>query len=140
MKIYIDGGSRGNPGSSAVGFTVFNDKKEEVFRYGKNIGHCTNNFAEYMALVEVLKYINSHQFNDKNENGIVIYSDCELLVKQMNKDYKVKSENIYPLYKKARELVNKRNDILIKHVKRENNRVADWIVNRVLDGKSFDID
>lgn len=139
MKVYIDGGSRGNPGSSAVGFTVFDDKKKEVFRYGKNIGHCTNNFAEYMALIEVLKYIYSHQFHDKNEKSIVIYSDSELLVKQMNRDYKVKSKNIYPLYMKAQELVNGLNNIRIEHVKREDNRIADWIVNRVLDGESFEL-
>lgn len=139
MKIYIDGGSRGNPGSSAVGFAVFDDKKAEVFRYGKNIGHCTNNFAEYMALIEVLKYIYNYQFHDKNENSIVIYSDSELLVKQINQDYKVKSKNIYPLYRKAQELVNGLNNIRIEHVKREDNRIADWIVNRVLDGESFEL-
>ena len=88
-RIFIDGGSRGNPGEGAIGFVVFNSKNEEVFRSGKKIGICTNNIAEYNALIEALEHVEKHRLS-QNRN-VEIYSDSELLVKQMNSIYKVKS-------------------------------------------------
>ena len=136
-KIYIDGGSRGNPGEGAIGLAVVNSENEEVYRFGKRIGLCTNNFAEYNALIEALDYVATNRLSG-NKN-VDIYSDSELLVKQMNKIYKVKSGNLIPLFKKARNVFDKDSRIRIKHINREKNRTADWIVNRVLDGKPYDL-
>ena len=72
-----------------------------------------------------------------NKN-VDIYSDSELLVKQINNVYKVKSGSLIPLFKKARHVIDNDDGIRIIHINREKNRTADWIVNRVLDGKSYD--
>lgn len=133
IRIYIDGGSRGNPGAGALGFVVMNAEAGELFRYGKAIGFCTNNIAEYRALIEALHYIHTTGTNE----AVTIYSDSELLVNQMNRKYKVKSANILPLYEKSLELIKKLKNVRIKHIKREENGTADWIVNRVLDGKPY---
>jgi ribonuclease HI len=136
-KIYIDGGSRGNPGEGAIGFTVLNSENEEVFRFGKRIGPCTNNYAEYYALIEALEYIVKNCLSGcKN---VEIYSDSELLVKQINNVYKVKSGNLIPLFKKARDVFDNDGRIRIMHINREKNRTADWIVNRVLDEKPYEL-
>ena len=135
-RIYIDGGSRGNPGEGAIGFVVFNGKNEEVFRFGRKIGICTNNIAEYRALLEALEHIENHRLSQNK--SVAIYSDSELLVKQVNEVYKVKSGNLRPLFKKAMGVINKSDSIRIIHVKREDNHTADWIVNRVLDGKPYE--
>ncbi len=136
-KIYIDGGSRGNPGEGAIGFAVVNSENGEVFRFGKRIGLCTNNYAEYSALIEALEYVVKNRLSG---NKIVdIYSDSELLVKQMNKIYKVKSDNLIPLFKKARYIIDNDDRIRIMHINREKNRTADWILNRVLDGKPYEL-
>ena len=134
-KIYIDGGSRGNPGEGAIGLAVVNSKNEEVYRFGKKIGLCTNNYAEYNALIEALEYVSSNFLSGSKD--VDIYSDSELLVKQMNSIYKVKSGNLLPLFKKARSVFDKDSRIRIKHISRDKNRTADWIVNRVLDGKPY---
>jgi ribonuclease HI len=135
-RIYIDGGSRGNPGEGAIGFVVFNGKNKEVFRFGKKIGTCTNNIAEYRALLEALEHVQNHRLS-QNKN-VAIYSDSELLVKQMNEIYKVKSGNLQPLFEKAMSAISKNSSVRIIHVKREDNHTADWIVNRVLDGKPYE--
>ena len=134
-KIFIDGGSRGNPGEGAIGFVVFNGNNEEMFRFGKKIGICTNNFAEYNALIEALKHIENHSLS-KNKK-VLVYSDSELLVKQLNNVYNVKSGNLIPLYHEAMSLIDKNKKVRINHIKREDNHTADWIVNRVLDGKPY---
>ena len=137
FKIYIDGGSRGNPGESAVGFIIMDDTGKELFRYGKKIGYKTNNCAEYIALVEVLKYLKRYRHLFSKKESITIYSDSILLVNQINGYYKVKSKNIIPLYFDVQKLLNKRGNINIKFLNREKNKTADWIVNRVLNGKSY---
>ncbi len=138
-EIYIDGGSRGNPGDSAIGFIILDNRGNELFRYGKKIGYHTNNFAEYSALIEVLGYITENGFLYQNADHIIIYSDSELLVNQIRGRYKVKSKNIIPLFQKVQKLMNKQKNIKIDHIKREKNKAADWIVNRILDGKNADL-
>jgi len=133
LKVYIDGGSRGNPGSSALGFVMFNEIMEEIYRFGKKIGHTTNNSAEYNALIEALAYIKNKSYNDQ----VIIYSDSELLVHQMNSRYRVKSGRILPLFHSAQQLMKHLPDVKIEHVRRDKNRIADWIVNRVLDDKPY---
>ena len=138
-EIYIDGGSRGNPGDSAIGFIILDNRGNELFRYGKKIGYHTNNFAEYSALIEVLGYITKNGFLYQDADHIIIYSDSELLVNQIRGRYKVKSKNIIPLFQKVQKLMNKQKNIKIDHIKREKNKAADWIVNRILDGKNADL-
>ncbi len=133
IEVYIDGGSRGNPGNAAIGFVVYRDGSE-IYRLGKKIGVTTNNRAEYTALIEALKYL--LRTADNNEK-ITIISDSELIVNQINGKYKVKSRSIAPLYKEAIGLLKNFKNIELIHVKRENNRVSDWILNRILDNKDY---
>ena len=138
MLIYVDGGARGNPGPAAVGFVVFDDTKKELHRYGRSIGEHTNNYAEYTALIEALAYLRSKNINAEAKgphNPITIYSDSELVVRQLNGEYKVKDDNLILLYSKARDLMDRIKAVRIRHIRRNKNKIADAIVNRVLDNR-----
>ncbi len=135
LKIYIDGGSRGNPGDAAIGVVVCNDKGEEIYRFGEKIGAKTNNVAEYSALIRALE--NLVKMISNPDEKILIYSDSELLVKQINGIYKVKNKKLKTLYDKAKSLLKNFKNIEIKHIVREKNTVSDWIVNRVLDNREY---
>jgi ribonuclease HI len=137
VKIFIDGGSRGNPGKSAIGYVIYDEQDNEIYRFGKELGNQTNNFAEYSALLEVLKYLSDNDQIYKKKDQIVIYSDSWLVVNQINGLYKVRSTNIISLFQKIRILLFMMRNISIEHIGRENNKTADWIVNRVLDGKRY---
>jgi len=136
IDIFIDGGSRGNPGEGAISYIVF-DSNRELCRFGKKIGRCTNNFAEYSALIEALRYITKNQSGLKDRKRITIYSDSQLLVNQMNGIYKIRSKNIKILVDKAKSLTKKLENVKIVNIPREKNKKADKIVNMVLDQKSY---
>lgn len=108
----------------------------ELYRFGKQIGRCTNNVAEYSALIGVLEYLTSMAAG----GPVVVYSDSELLVMQMTGRYRVKSGTLKPLYEKARELLKEMKDVRLVHIKRDKNKNADWIVNRVLDDREYKAD
>jgi len=135
LKVYIDGGSRGNPGDAAIGVVVYNDKGEEIYRFGEKIDAKTNNVAEYSALIRALEHLVKMISNP--DEKILIYSDSELLVKQINGIYKVKNKKLKTLYDKAKGLLKNFKNIEIKHIVREKNTVSDWIVNRVLDNREY---
>jgi len=104
MVVYIDGGARGNPGPAAIGFVVFDDHRSELYRYGTRIGMSTNNCAEYTALIEALTYLaseNPHADISNSDEPVTIYSDSELIVRQMIGVYKVKDPKLVPLHRKA---------------------------------------
>jgi len=136
--VYIDGGSRGNPGEGAVSFIIYDENNIELFRFGKKIGFCTNNFAEYNALIEALKYlVNNKSGINSNDKVISFYSDSLLLVNQMNGIYKVRNKNIEVLVNKAKNLIDKVNNVIIKYIPREKNVYADEIVNNALDEQVY---
>lgn len=141
LRVFLDGGSRGNPGEAAIGFVVYEGNGKEICRYGKSIGVATNNYAEYMALIEALRWLLEYRDNYRHiiNYPIVIYSDSELVVRQINSRYRVRDHYIAPLFKEARDMIEKIGCVELKHVRREGNKITDWIVNRVLDRKPFDI-
>lgn len=127
--IYTDGGSRGNPGHAGIGI-VINDKK-----YSEYIGIKTNNQAEYMALIFALKKVKKLYGKDIVNYIIDIYMDSELIVKQMNNEYKV-NENLALLYLEVHNLIIElKTNVNFKYVVREKNKVADSLVNKALDEK-----
>jgi ribonuclease HI len=134
IEVHIDGGCKGNPGEGAFGF-VIRDAKGELFRYGEKLSDCTNNSAEYRALIGALQYLIDNGFNSRKQ--ITVYSDSELLVNQMNLQYKVKSRNLLPLFSKAKKLSDKFSSISIEHIRRSDNHLADWIVKRIFDNKTI---
>ena len=140
MVIYVDGGARGNPGPAAIGFVVFDDSHTELYRFGAPIGVRTNNYAEYSALIEALTYLrskNTYTETVSSNKPATIYSDSELIVRQMNGEYKVKEPKLIPLHSKARGLLDQIDAVRIHHIRRKENRIADAIVNRVLDNREM---
>ena len=124
----IDGGSRGNPGPAAYGVIIRDGRGEIVARLKKYIGRMTNNVAEYYGLIAALDYAESHKVK-----AIRIESDSELLVKQMRGLYKVKSEDLRPLFERALKMSKAFESFRIEHVYREQNREADALANEALD-------
>jgi phosphoribosylglycinamide formyltransferase-1 len=126
--VYIDGGSRGNPGPAASAYVLTDEQGRQLDAKAFFIGETTNNVAEYTAICRALEAAKSTKAGQ-----ITIYSDSELLVKQLNGQYKVKSDNIKPLFMQAVELLNKFESWEINHIVREKNKQADKLVNRALD-------
>jgi|TARA_B100001093_G_scaffold201047_1_gene193119 ribonuclease HI len=126
-EIYSDGASRSNPGEASVGISILKDN-EEIATIKKRIGIATNNVAEYLGLIEALKYC-----VENNIMEVDIYLDSLLVVQQVNLEYKVKSKKLQEYYNQALDLINKINNIKINHVKREFNKRADQLANQALD-------
>jgi ribonuclease HI len=128
--VNTDGGSRGNPGPGAVGFVVYENDKE-IYKKGKCIGHTTNNQAEYMAVLEALCFLEK---DEKDKKEIIFRVDSELVVKQLNGEYKVKDRELKSLFLKIREkIIGSGLNVSFVHVRREQNKVADSLVNQALD-------
>ncbi len=138
--IHTDGGSRGNPGSAAIGI-VIEGLGEEKKEYGEYIGVTTNNEAEYQAVIFALKKLKQLVGSDKAETSqVIFYMDSELLVKQLNHQYKVKEENIQKLFLEVHNLRLDFGKIEFKHVLRGKNTGADRLVNQVLDREENKLD
>ncbi len=125
---YIDGGSRGNPGPAAAAYVLTDTQGKQLQAKAVFLGEATNNFAEYTAIhkaLEAAKLLGAKQ--------ITVYSDSELLVRQLNGQYKVKSEQIRPLFVEASGLLAGFEAWQVQHIVREKNKLADSLVNRALD-------
>ena len=129
----IDGASRGNPGPAAYGVVIETAEGERLAALAKRLGKTTNNFAEYQALLAALEYALQHE-----HLRVRAFSDSELLVRQMQGAYKVKSLDLKPLYDRARDMVARLESFAIQHVPREQNREADQLANEALDGAGTD--
>lgn len=128
LEVYCDGGSRGNPGPAGFGYVV--KKEGRVIQEGKGfIGVATNNFAEYTALIEALRWLGNHFRGEE----LKIFLDSELVVSQVSGVYKVKSSQIRDLLFKVRELEAAFSQIAYKHIPRGENKEADKLVNLALD-------
>lgn len=129
--LHSDGGSRGNPGKSGIGFTIGVDSGrdvETICHGGWFIGEATNNVAEYRALIWGLE--NAIALNVRK---LAIYADSELMVKQLNGAYRVKNEGIKPLFACAKELLDRFPAYTITHVLREHNAAPDALANEAMD-------
>lgn len=124
----IDGGSRGNPGPASYGVVVRDANGQIVAKLKKYIGRATNNVAEYYGLIAALDYAQAHSIR-----ALHIESDSELLVKQMRGQYKVKSEELRPLFERAKKMSAAFDSFGINHVYREQNQDADALANEALD-------
>jgi ribonuclease HI len=124
----IDGASRGNPGPASYAVVIRDPSAKIILELAKNIGRETNNVAEYYALLAALDYATSH-----NISALRIRSDSELLVRQMQGRYKVKSADLKPLHERASKMAKQLGYFAIEHVRRELNRDADALANVALD-------
>ena len=132
--IYTDGGSRGNPGPAAAGFIIEGDDIPRV-AHGEYIGVATNNVAEYSALLFALKHLRQELGERSFLATIQVYSDSELLVRQMTGEYKIKQDELRKIVAQIREVMMSFSDINFSHIPREKNIEADSMVNKVLDEK-----
>ena len=124
LTLFIDGASRGNPGHAGIGIRIEGDG-EVLKEYCEYIGCTTNNVAEYRALIKGLEI--AAEFK---ANWVTVFSDSELVVRQMNGTYKVKSGGLLPLYQTAQTQSRTFDGFQIKHVRREQNREADQLANQ----------
>jgi ribonuclease HI len=130
LTIYCDGGSRGNPGEASYGFVIY-EENTNLYEEGKRIGIQTNNFAEYSAVINALRWI---AVNKKNIKTISFFLDSKLVVEQLSGRWRVKSESLRSLYHTIKTLeLSLGAKINYTHVRREENTAADRMVNLALD-------
>ncbi len=129
LTIYSDGASRNNPGEAGAGAHIVRDGKtvEGLARY---LGTTTNNIAEYTAAIMGLEYAVK-----QGARRVRLFADSELLVKQINGQYKVKNEGLKPLHGKVKELIAKIGSVEVQYIPREQNKEADALANRAIDEK-----
>jgi probable phosphoglycerate mutase len=130
IRVFTDGGARGNPGIAGYGVYIEDENKNILFEEGKFLGIKTNNEAEYMGLIGALTWIN----NNSPEAEIEINSDSQLLVRQMKGIYKVKAINLKNLWQAAQDL-SLGKGIEFKEIRRELNYKADALANEAMDRK-----
>ncbi len=136
LIIYTDGGARGNPGPAAIGVVIADEKGAAIKKYSEYLGEETNNIAEYSAIVFALKKIKALYGKEKiKKMEIEIRSDSELIVKQLNHQYKIEDEGLQPLFIKIWNMRIDFGPIEFIHVPREENKEADRLVNECLDGQ-----
>jgi len=128
LIIYTEGGARGNPGPAGIGAVLYNEKKEIIAEISEYIGETTNNQAEYRAVIAALE-----KAKDLEAQELVFYLDSELVVKQLNGQYKVKNEGLVPLFVKIHNLKLNFKKISFSHVRREYNKEADALANKAMD-------
>jgi ribonuclease HI len=127
-RLYSDGACRGNPGVGGAG-AVITDAEGSVIWEGKEyLGHCTNNIAEYKALILGLKGALAEGYKN-----LEVYLDSELLANQINGSYRVKNENLKVLMNEVRSLLTSFDSIQVKHVLRSHNSHADRLANLAID-------
>jgi ribonuclease HI len=131
LHIHIDGGSRGNPGEAGFGVWVTAPGGEVVAELYGYLERATNNVAEYKALIHALRYAQS-----RGARRLKIFSDSELVVRQMNGVYKVKHPDMIPLHREARSLTGAFEAVSLDHVRREQNCEADRLANQAMDEKA----
>jgi len=126
--LFADGGSRGNPGPAASGAVIVDLAGEVVAESGLFLGVATNNVAEWTALL-----IGLEAATERGIRRLAIRMDSELVVKQVRGEYKVKHATLQPLHRKAMALLRRFEHVDIRHVPRKLNKLADALVNAVLD-------
>jgi len=130
LEIYIDGASQGNPGPSGAG-VVIAQEGQTVKNISIYLGDQTNNFAEYAALIFGLQ-----EALILRASIARVYTDSQLLFRQINNDYKIKSYNLIGLYQRARHLLSAFERVEVKYIPREENRGADKLARKAIKDKS----
>ncbi|HTR80859.1 MAG TPA: ribonuclease HI family protein [Bacteroidota bacterium] len=132
---FTDGAARGNPGPGGIGIVLRSESGETLLKEKKYLGKVTNNVAEYSALIEcLLQFTELRARNKISCTRLVMHSDSELMVRQLNGQYKVKDRELKKLYDKVRELIHGLQiEFSIMHVPRELNREADALANDSID-------
>ncbi len=130
MKLILrtDGASRGNPGPAAAGIVIKNEKGKTVAEFGARLGNMTNNEAEYRALL-----LGIERAVKLGATALVIQLDSELLIRQLEGQYRVRAGNLKPLHERTKRALANFPHVALAHVPRILNRRADELANEVLD-------
>lgn len=133
LKIFTDGGARGNPGPGAVGVVVKNEEGEIIAKFGQAVGIVTNNVAEYQGVVLAFEWLKN--FPQKKEiEEIVFFLDSQLVVSQLNGFFKVKNAKLREFIFQIRQLEQEvGGNVSYRTIPREENKEADFLVNQALD-------
>lgn len=126
--IYTDGGARGNPGPAGIGVAAYDSAGQLIHTWGEYIGETTNNQAEYKAVILALEKAKQHEVKELN-----FFLDSELVVKQLNGEYKVKDKGLGGLFVKIWNMRPYFSRLSFRHIPREKNKVADRLVNEAID-------
>ena len=126
--LYTDGGSRGNPGPAGFGVVVTDPAGRVLAERDVFMGRASNNEAEYGGLVAGLELC-----HDMGAQNVLIRADSQLMIRQINGEYKVKSPNLKPLFEQARALLGHFPQWRAEHVRREQNKLADALANKAMD-------
>ncbi|MCI5165849.1 MAG: reverse transcriptase-like protein [Candidatus Electrothrix sp. GM3_4] len=129
--LFTDGASRGNPGEAGAGSVLFGDDGQELAARSLYLGKCTNNVAEYKALIMGLQSV-----LELDCGRVEIFLDSQLIVRQIQGQYKVKHATLQPLFAQVKELLAKINNWSVAHVPREQNKRADELANKGIDEKA----
>ena len=127
LIIYTDGASSGNPGPASIGVVIQDGQGRVISRISRRIGHATNNQAEYTAIIAALE-----EASRLGAEEVEVRADSELVVKQLNGQYKVKKTTLRPLYQKVVRLIGSLEAFTITHIPRTQNREADRLANKAL--------
>lgn len=133
LIVNADGGSRGNPGRAACAAVVTNEAGEELLRRARTIGKATNNVAEYEGVRLALELC-----RELGANTVVLRLDSELVARQLEGRYRVKHPDLQRLHDEVKELIAAFASFAVEHVRREQNALADKLVNAALDGKDLE--
>ncbi len=131
LFVYTDGAARGNPGPGAIGVVIYTRHGKRVAAFGQRIGVCTNNYAEYTAMIHALRALSVF-----NVGRVHVRSDSELVVRQLQGVYKVRDKNLRPLYTQVVSMLNRYREYDVHHVERELNKEADRLANEALDSQA----
>lgn len=132
MKAYIDGSSLGNPGESGFGVVLKDSSGAVVEEAGCYIGHATNNVAEYRGLLGCLEIVESYR-----PETLTVYSDSELLVRQVRGEYRVKHPHLKELHGRVLGMIRRASYVFeIHHIPREENAAADGLARKAIHGRS----
>lgn len=127
IKVFTDGGARGNPGPAGIGVVITTTDEQILDTFGRYIGETTNNQAEYQAVIAALDAIKQYA-----PRKVWFHLDSELVVKQLNGEYKVKNVELKPLHERVKDLA-RQFEVNFAHIYREANRLADEQVNLAID-------
>lgn len=128
LKIFTDGGARGNPGPAGLGVVIFDENGRQLAAVKKFLGDKTNNQAEYEAVIAAME-----RALELGATVLDFFLDSELVVKQLTGKYKIKNSGLAPLAGKVLSLSNKFMKVTFSHIRREKNQLADDLVNQAID-------
>ncbi len=135
VVLHTDGGARGNPGPAGAGAVLYDESGKTIKEASKYLGEKTNNYAEYSAVILGLEMVSKYFGKAQCKNlDVTVRMDSELICKQLNGEYQIKEETLFPLYIKVHNLlVSTFSNVTFEHVRREKNKHADALANEAMD-------